>query len=736
MSEISQLQQLLKLQPVEADSMSFGEFLARLKDNPEMADTAAALLIRAIEKRGEVEIEKAPPERRPYLRMLKKMRITSWKAFDKVKGSQRTVSRIMNHLSQAAANGYQLRLALIFKGGPGSGKSFLADAIKNTLEGEVVYSVDGCPVHENPLNLLNLVLPKEEPERSVYIEELARQLHMTHEDCQHSGRPCLSDLLATTGEPCQKCWSMVMEGENKDQPNLDSVKVKGLRLSSRKFGISTWTMQDSLISALARGSRGIVDMPELFAGDPRGMMGLPVLLDATNDRRISAATRMSAPVPGSSPAVEALRSQPESGWLPLDAVLLGQTNDGAWEQFISHQTDPNKFTRRMHIMNVPYITSVTEEELAYRDFVSQMRDKPHYGPMALKLAALLAVISRMKKDHEVDIVTRARMYDGEQLLVEKKSSSGSSSSTSYGGYGWGSTASSAAKKKEVEYWSVGEFWAQAGEDEGMYGLNMAVMLGIVSQVTELALRDKDRCVGELDMINFLRAQVAILKKTPGLTSKELDVLKNCEDFLAGPKSFDDKAVGLIEAEYRRVLRRQLFEVVAPDFERRANELFERYRAHANAYSSGAREVEETVTQAGVPTVRKEKVDEGFLDDLDKWMGLNSQSDRHDFRRSVNAEIGMILQERLQEEQEAGESLPEVEITWQTLPKLAEGIRKKLSDDTAKRLETVLKSEIDLNEEEKTQRRQALDRLDKLGYCGHCREQALTYFRDYKLWNQS
>jgi serine protein kinase len=720
MSDISQLRDQLRLQPVEADSLTFGEFLARLKDKPEMADTAAALMIRAIEKRGEIDIESVPKERQPYLRMLKKMRIVSWKAFDKVKGSQRTVARVMNNLRQAAANGYQLRLAFIFKGGPGSGKSFLVEAIKSTLEGEVIYSVADCPVHENPINLLNLILPKEEPERQDAIEKLARQLHL--DESAQAGKPSLRDLLATAGEPCQKCWSKIMEGDNKANPNLFDVEIKGLRLSSRKFGIATWTMQEPLLSTLSHGSRGIVDMPELFSSaSPMAMGALSVLLDATNDRRIPAAGNKM-------PAEAQLDSQP--GWLPLDAVLIGQTNDGAWERFIASQPDPNKFTRRMQILNVPYITSVTEEELAYRDFLAGMRDRPHFGPMALKLAALLSVISRMKKDHEVDIVTRARMYDGEQLIVEKKDKP---AATTYGYYG--QAGNSTSKKAEVEHWSVGEFWAEAGEDEGLNGLNMAVMLGIISQITELALKDKDRCVSELEMINFLRASLAQLAKTPGLTDKEKEIYKNCEEFLKGPKSFDDKAVGLIEAEYRRVLRRQLFEVAAPDFERRANELFSRYRAHAKAFSTGFAEVEETVIQAGVRTLRKEKVDEAFLNDLDKWMALSGSTEKNDFRRSIDAEIGVILESRLKQNIEAGIDA-EVDINWQTVPRLGEGIAKKLNEETAKRLEVVLKSEIELNDEEKAQRRDALQRFDKLGYCRHCQKQALAYFRDYKLWNQS
>ena len=64
------------------------------------------MLIRAIEHRGEVEIDSGPPERRPYLRMLAKMRVSSWKAFDHIKGSQRTVALLMEHLHNAAQNGF------------------------------------------------------------------------------------------------------------------------------------------------------------------------------------------------------------------------------------------------------------------------------------------------------------------------------------------------------------------------------------------------------------------------------------------------------------------------------------------------------------------------------------------------------------------------------------------------------------------------------------------------------
>jgi serine protein kinase len=743
MSHDERLKGMLALQSVRTEDMTFGEFLSRLKASPQMADTAAALLVRAIEKRGEVDLKIAPEERVPYLMMLKKMGIPSYVAFDKVKGSQRTVARIMNHLRAAAANGYQLRMALILKGGPGSGKSFLAEALADVLEGEEVFAVEGCPVHENPINLLTL-LPAQQ------LADIARELGMTEED----GSPSLSDLLATAGKPCQHCWSKVFEGQNANEPNLFDIKVEGLRLSSRKFGIATWTGDDLLIETLKRGSRGVVRMPELFSANSKvPLIGgsnageLEVLLDATNDRRIPASSgKIAIPGFGEIPT-SGNACGTHTGWYPFDAVQIGETNDDSFELFVKNTPDSDKFTRRFNTMNVPYILSVTEEELAYRSFVAEMRDQPHFDPMALKLAALLAVISRLKKDHEVDLVTRARMYDGEELVVQKKSTTSSSASGSYGsplgGFGsYGRPASSSGSgsgKAEPEYWTVGEFWAQAGEDEGMYGLNMADMLGAVSQVVDLSLKDsKHKCVSSVFMMNYLRAKVAAMLKTPGLNSKQREVLKNCEEFLRAP-SYRTATPALIEAEYRRVLKRQFMQVVAPDFEKRAAELFEKYRIHAGAFTRNDREaVEPYTTPDGRQTTRRVKIDVEFLDDLDRYMGLTGTTERAEFRRSIEAEIAEEMLKRNQQRSDSDEDSPaEAEaLSWRTLPKLAAGITKRLNDEIAKVVERLLQPEFKLSDEDRQLRDRALARFDELGYCEHCRETALQYFKDYELWRQS
>ncbi|MCA0315219.1 MAG: hypothetical protein LCH63_15495 [Candidatus Melainabacteria bacterium] len=753
-----ELHELLGLRSNVVETISYRDFLVRLTETPEVADSAAATLVRAIESKGEVDIDISPQELRPYLKMLKKMGIPTWNAFKDVRGSQRVVARLLNHLRAAAANGYQQRLAILLKGGPGSGKSFLANAFKEALEGEVVYAVDGCPVHENPINLLNL-LPVER------IAQIERQLKMTaadrdaeykqavraakgNPDAKPARKPTLQDLLAISGQPCQHCWEKVMQ--DKESPNLAEVKVTAMRLSSRSFGIATWGRNCTLAQSLEMGSRGVVDMPELFgsaastkdAGVAASVEELDILLEATNDRQIPA---------GCGDDNSCNDRSARKGFLPLDAVMIGQTNDGSYARFMKEQADPDKFLRRLAIFNVPYITSVSEEEQAYRTAIAEMRQQPHFDPMTLKITALLAVISRMKKDHaEVDIVKRARMYDGEQLAVEKRNinagAQNAQSSNPFGttaNYGGRSTTSTQPVKKAIAYWSVGEFWAEAGEDEGMAGLNMPEMLNIISEAVSLVMKDAGPdnapCISTLEMLGFLRAKIAQMKKKPGLTDSQKQVLENCTEYLRPPKGMDDKP-GLIEEEYRRVLKRQFLEVIAPDFERRASALFERYRIHAIASAKGLKETVEMVEQGGKLVERRVKVNfDGILDDLEKHMGLTSLGDKEDFRKSVEGHILQLTinaSKSAEDEESDEDAVKAREVTWRTLPKLAEGIAKKLNDDAATKLERVLKSEIELSEEDKVIRRDALQRFKELGYCEHCAKVALTYFNDYQLWKQS
>jgi predicted Ser/Thr protein kinase len=103
-----------------------------------------------------------------------------------------------------------------------------------------------------------------------------------------------------------------------------------------------------------------------------------------------------------------------------------------------------------------------------------------------------------------------------------------------------------------------------------------------------------------------------------------------------------------------------------------------------------------------------------------------------------AELFRFVRERRQKlNLSADEELnAESDITWKTLPKLADGIRKKLNSETRQRLERLLKSDLELQDEtedDRRLRREVFKRFDELGYCKHCRSQALEYFKLNELW---
>lgn len=700
-----------------------------------MAQTAASMIVRAIEQKGELKIESVPEERRPYLNMLKQHGISSWSVFDRVRGSQRTVHKILTHLRAAAQGGYQLRLALILVGGPGSGKGFLVDALKDAIEGQAVWTIKGCPVYENPINLLTL-LP---PERIAAIGEAL--------NCQD----LLNELLATAGKPCQHCWEIAVGvrqfksekgspasvAEPDGKPNLMNVPVELVRISSRKFGSASWSPSADgcpLHSALRRGSRGIVDMPELFSiveAAPGTAQEVEILLEATSDRRI--------------PSVGSC-DKDAHGYLPLDAVLIGQTNPGDWQAFIKNQRDPGKFNRRFHFQSVPYILSVTEESLVYEDFIKGIQEIPHIDPMVLKMMSLVAVCSRIRREHELDVVTRARMYDGEGLLIEKKDKPDKDKSSSSQPLVFGGMASSISQIRERQYWTVEELWLQDAKDiaegkpgEGEYGLNMSYMLTALSHLIGEARKGKYKYLSVLRMLNFMRAKLGYWRTQPGLNAEDLKVLKQVEEYLRAASSYKG-APGLIEQEYRRLLKRELINAVAPDYETRASEEFELYRKHATAWTKGEK-VEDKQTR------RKTEPSLEVLHGLEKFMRFTRSSEVETYRQQLQVDILEAFENLRQEyeegqaEQELGSDLqnstqeaPNIKVTWRDVPRVRDAIIAKLNEDIATKVNTILTGkDHDLSEKERACRDESINRFRELGYSEHSLEEVLQYVKEYELW---
>lgn len=758
------LDKLLGLEPLVADTMSFSDFLGSLKEHPERADTAAALFVRAVKALGEENIDEAHPGRQPYLRMLRSMKIPSYKAFAGVRGSQRVVARLMKRMEAAANGGNQLaQMALIF-GGPGCGKSFLVDHTIKVLEGQIVYAVAGCPEHESPINLLTLL----SKERLFALSDALGMVERNEAGAVVRDR--FADLMKTAQEPCGHCFRALMGIDNplhgaghndhehnhgchggacekgeyahndasttateaskepvlnetvSKEPNLAAFKVEALRLSSRNAGISVWTPTApgqgcSLPAALRQGNRGMARLQEAFdakGAEAGSVSQLQVLLEATQGRRMP---------------TSAVNCESASGFIPLDQILIAETNEGAWIRFVKEQEDPGKWHRRGDVLVMDYITAVCEEVAAYGDFMKQLKAVPTLDPLALRLIATAAVASRMKENIEgLTLEQRIRMYNGEPLIIEKNMSSVNRSNNPwngmYGNYGSGAgTKSASSEESDDKNYSVADLWMLAGEDEGRTGLDMSFMLSSVSQLCELGLVTKHQCVTALQSMHYLRARIERELGRPGLPDNYRRMFERAKKYLSMATSKNSTSE-LIEGEYRRLLKAQVLQAFSPDYEARAEEMFQRYQQHAVAWAKGKDRVFDKRFNREIPIALD------HLKKIEDAMGKSGDS-AFDFRRSLESEFIELM--RASARHEEGDAPKAVVFNWQTHPEIKKAIKKILDDEIAAKVERILTEETNLTEDERKLRSESIERFDRFGYSEPCRKAALAYFKEFELW---
>lgn len=708
--DTSKIRELLKLDASVVADIKLYDYLLKLKSNPEIAQSAAATLVNAIESNGHVDLDKQNPYRAAFLKMLRRNGVPAYKAFDKARGMQRTVEEIMDFLRAAAKNGFQSRMLILLVGPPGCGKGHLVNMIKDALEGQIVWVVKGCPVNESPLGLLNL-LPEET------IEALAEELQLIDDQ----GNNKLKEMLAVTGKPCQSCWRTVMENGGRkpiglgvdvrdNKPNLDAIDVQAIRLSSRKFGISTWTPNDrgqgvSLQHVLAKGNRGLADMPEMLSTG-QSLSQVELLIEVTNDRAMPAG----------------FISQEMTGFVPLDVVLFGQTNEGALEVFLDKLQDPGKYTSRFFIKQIPYNVSVSEEEQAYKDELGRMTEVPHLDPMALKLLGLLAVTSRLDRSNssQISISERARILDGEPLLIKRQITQPSPYSSNK------PQAKSNSSKPPGEYWTVPELWETFPTD-GHSGLSFRRMFTVLSYVVQDALSRGEKCLpimGDHGLFSLTAEKLNELRSNLDYDEKLIfnQAIADLKTQAFGSK----QDPGLIEQEYRRVLYRQVMEACAPDFVKRANELSDKYRLNCVALSDPRGKTWDDERQRDI------EADIPFMEELERFIQFASQTEVDAFRRSIEVKI---MQARREHREIHGKDV-EFIVDWQTIPELAQGIKAKLVDEVSQKISRLVKSDLHLTDEEIALKAAALDRFASFGYCKHCMKEALTYFEAFELWNMA
>lgn len=765
------LRNLLALEPLVEDPITFAGFLSELKGNEDRVCTAPEVILNSIVELGVEDPEEEPDtERRRFLRVLKKVGIPSFQAFKHVCGSQLFAYRFFKRfLEPASTGGAQLRKMLVIEGGPGAGKDYFKDGIERALDMVAkVYAVEGCPDNENPINLLKL-LPED------ILKQVATAAGFEEGE--------LEKLMQTAGNPCQHCYTKVMGSidEPNEKPNLGDVKIVRISLSSRSTGVFEWKPgQDcSLIAALRRANRGFISMPDAFLKRevaPGHTDERLILLDATQYRRL----------PGECGGKDATVAAS-----PLDVLMFATTNKNSLVQFLKTLPDPDAFTGRSEQLKLPYNLVLVEEVRAYLSEMQRYDEVANFGPLALRMIGTLAVLSRYavpeKDSGFIHPIERMRLLQGEEIKVHllpparwkevwDTQSSGSSGAGDYGGgFGSGiessrrssssSAGSNLATAKQVPTGvriTPELMWSLIGSDEGLVGLDMRFMMSLLSRInqTGLAAAKKkgnkgDSSVTALEAIMLLRSAIYIaLRDDNNLTDAQKEVLTRCQYWLGGipevGETWTKEAAskpGLIEAEYRRLLKQQILQAFSPDYESRAQEMFEDYVLHAVAFAKGEDHVKH-LRHGKIP------MDEDILDDLDRYrLGKGSSGFIADDDKGFRKALTTLLSEKKDEFlgkacadkdlepdcDEARQLRIKLAKTWQpnwlTLPELANAIRAKLDNEIGELVQKLLKTEVvsDLDKDERERMEGALTALTELGYSEKARATILEYAKRVEVW---
>lgn len=757
------LSQALRLTSLTDPAIDMVQFLTELKDHPEWADSAHAVAIRAVLAMGEEKVEEEQdPERRLFLMGLKDAGIRSFKAFQHVCGSQLFAERLMaGYLTPAAGRGAHLRKFLIIEGGPGSGKDAFKDGIERALEAHAkVYAVKGCPEHENPINLLKLLTP----------EQLKQVAELTG-----IGDEKLHEAMAIAGNPCQHCYTQVMGTVEapKETPSLEEVKVEAVRLSKRSIGVAEYKpgQDTALIAAIRRANRGYVSLEDAFIKrelEPGKTDERLILLSAAQYRQLPGISKDEFDVVAPS---------------PLDVLFWCTTNKKALSEFLETLPDRDAFTGRSTQIKLPYNLVRVEELRAYRREIATYKAQAKFDPLALQMVATLAVLSRYAVPEDgkpfIHPIDRMRLLNGERIQVKVRqgsewkstfsvAESSSSSSSSYGGYGYGRTEEKSPSNAGNGPYAMAVpaglpidsslMWSLIGPDEGLAGLDMRFMLGLVSSLNSIGLKKSkgEGCVTALEAIMILRQAIHKALQTTNLTDEQKAVLNRCQKWLGGRPTPDQTwtssasaAPELIESEYRRLLKAQIIQVFAPDYDQSAQELYDNYMLHAVAYALGDKTVKH-------PKLKEIPVNTAILDELDRFrLGKSSTAILTDedraFRKGVKDsaseakddfvdeclkncdDLKDASEETLNERRKALRA--EYRETWETIPELAAAIRAKLDAKVGEAVQKLLTTEVtsNLKPEELARLAEAKRLFEQLGYCEASMKPVLEYAKRVKVW---
>ena len=471
-------------------------------------------------------------------------------------GMERSLEKVMRFLHSAAMRGEESRQVLLLLGPVGAGKSALIEHIKGALEEcEPIYKLEGCPINEEPLHLIPRSLREDFQEMyNISIEgdlcPICRHRLLSEFEGDYTKFPITQTSFSIRGRT----------GVGVVPPMDPNTQDTSLLIGSEDISKLDLYPEDdprvlSLNGAFNVGNRGIVEFVEVFKNE---IEFLHTMITATQEKNV--------PSPG------------KQAMIYFDGVIVAHCNEAEWNKFKSEHTNEAILDRIVRV-NIPYCLEFEQEVRIYEKLINRSDYDYHIAPHTLEIAAMFAVLSRLKPSNKADPLTKMKIYNGEEI-VEKGS----------------------IKKVDIKD------LREEVEDEGMTGISTRFIMKAI----DAALADSTK-----NMITPISIRDSLIKQV----KEQIVNADNRKYYL----QFLQKA---LHEEYLSLLEKEITKAFVTAYEEQAESLFNNYLDHAEAYVNNTK-LRDRVTNEDM------EPDEKFLQSIEEQIGIKGSA-KNNFRADISS----------------------------------------------------------------------------------------------------
>jgi serine protein kinase len=372
--------------------IDFLSFLEMVRQDPGLAQLAHKRMYNMILKPGYNELDTEHNVR--LKRIFGNRKIRSYNFFNKdFFGIEDVLQKIVRYFRSAAMKGEESRQVLFLVGPVGAGKSSIIESLKRGLEqSDPVYCIDGCPIHENPLNAIPAKL-REEMSKHLKVEIEGELCPVCRFRLENDLEGDFSKFDVTSFEYSVKNRQGIGVVPPVDPNNQDTSVLIGSEDISK---LDKYSEDDpralTLNGAFNVGNRGIVEFIEVFKNE---VEYLHAMLTATQEK--------SVPAPG------------KHAMVYFDGVILAHSNEAEWNKFKADHTNEAILDRIVKV-EVPYVLELSEEIRIYKKIIEKSDFDAHIAPHTLEIASMFAILTRLKPTPKCDLLTKLKLYNGQEVL--------------------------------------------------------------------------------------------------------------------------------------------------------------------------------------------------------------------------------------------------------------------------------------------------------------------------------